>query len=219
MTKESLKEILDMTKSCAVDNVSMRTCLLIISGITARIGSFQMAIYSIGIYLLNVNFALGTGFQTSAVTLIGRSYGEGDYKKISDYRKKIMVFGMIDAVVLAVIFSFGGKFFFQFFSRDEAFVSIGGISCLFIGATAIFQTMKFINSGCLQGVGKMKEAAFCSIIAYSCVNLLLVALLVLVLHWGIWGVWTATFASQTSQALLLSYFIRKSGLFTGTPPE
>lgn len=62
-----------------------------------RIGSFQMAIYTVGNYLLNVNFALGTGLQTSAVTLIGRSYGEKNRKRISDYRKAITKLGMISS--------------------------------------------------------------------------------------------------------------------------
>lgn len=219
MTKDSVKEIWTMTKSCAIDNLSMRATLLVISGVTARIGSFQMAIYSIGNYLLNVNYALGSGLQTSAVTLIGRSYGEEDYRQLADYRKRIMKIGMISAVVLGVLIAGCGRPFFQFFSDDEVFVSIGGISCLFIGIISIFQVMKFINSGCLQGVGKMKEVAFCSIFAFSGVNLVMVVVLVLVFKLEIWGVWTSTLLSQTTQALLLGYFIRKSGLFTGNPPE
>ena len=213
MTKESLREITAQTKSCAVDNLAMRATLLVISGITARIGSFQMAIYSIGNYLLNVNFALGTGLQTSSVTLIGRSYGEGVYDRLKAYRRQIIKIGMLGAAVLAVLFISCGGLFFRFFSDDPAFVRTGHLSCIFIGVIAIFQTLKFCNNGALQGVGKMKEVAFCSIVAYSCVNLGLVALLVLVFHWGIWGVWTGTLCSQASQALMLRYFISKTPVF------
>ena len=216
MTKDSMKEILYMTKSCAVENLSTRATLLAISAITARIGSFQMAIYSVGTYLLNVNYALGTGLQTAAVTLIGRSYGKNSYKEMADYRKAITKLGMICAAVLAVIIMVGGKFFFSFFSEEETFVSIGAISCIFIGVITLFQTLKFINNGCLQGVGMMKEIMFSSIIAFSCVNLTLVALLVLVFHIGIWGVWTGTLFAQATQAMLLRHYIMKSGLFTGT---
>ena len=215
MTKDSLRELLNMTKSCAIDNLAMRATLLVISGITARIGSFQMAIYSAGNYLMNVNFALGTGLQTSAVTLVGRSLGEGDPKRLSNYRKHILRIGLISASVLAVIIMLGGKFFYAFFSEEEAFVSTGTISCCFIGVITIFQTLKFINNGCLQGVGMMKESMFCSIISFSCVNLGLVALLVLVFHTGIWGVWTGTLASQATQALMLHWYIRKTPVFSG----
>ena len=219
MTKDSLKEIMTMAKSCLIDNLSMRVTLLIISGITARIGSFQMAIYSIGNYLLNVNYALGTGYQTSAVTLIGRSYGENDFGKLKDFRKKILMLGMISAAVLSVVIVFGGKAFFRFFSDDETFITMGGISSIFIGVIAIFQTLKFINTGCLQGVGKMKEVMICSIVGFSCVNLLMVVLTVLVFKWGINGVWTSTLISQAAQALLLAFFIRKTPAFSGSPQK
>ena len=219
MTKESLSEIMNMTKSCAVDSLSMRAAFLVISGITARIGSFQMAIYSVGNYLLNINFALGTGLQTSAVTLIGRSYGEGDSRRMADYRKQIIKTGMISAAVLAVIIMLGGRWFFSFFSTEAAFVTTGTISCIFIGVITLFQTMKFINNGCLQGVGMMREVMLCSVIAIAGVNLTLVGLLVLVFRLGIWGVWTGTLVSQATQALLLKRYIVKSGLFSGSAPE
>ena len=218
VTKESMKELLYLAKSCVVENLSTRATLLAISAITARIGSFQMAIYSVGNYLLNVNFALGTGLQTSAVTLIGQSYGKGNYKEIADYRKTITKLGMLSAIILAVIIMGGGKAFFSFFSTEKTFVSIGAKSCLFIGVITLFQTLKFINNGCLQGVGMMKEIMFSSIIAFSCVNLVLVALLVLVFHIGIWGVWTGTLLAQITQSLLLRRYILKSGLFTGKDP-
>ncbi len=215
MTKESTAEILSMAKSCAVDNLSMRAALLVISGITARIGSFQMAVYSVGNYLLNVNFALGTGLQTSAVSLIGRSFGQNDYHLLREYRKAIRKIGIFSAAVLAVLIMGGGKLFFSFFSKEEAFVSTGAYSCLFIGVITLFQTLKFINNGCLQGIGRMKEVMFCSILSVGGVNLLLVLLLVLVFHIGIWGVWTGTLVSQAVQAFMLGRYIKKSPVFSG----
>ena len=125
-----------------------------------------------------------------------------------------MKIGMISASVLAVLIMVGGKFFFSFFSTDEAFVTTGAYSCLFIGVITLFQTLKFINNGCLQGVGMMKEVMFCSIVSVAGVNLLLVSLLVLVFHLGIWGVWTGTLASQATQAFMPWHFIRKSPVFS-----
>lgn len=86
MTKDSLREIRELTKSCVIDSLAMRVTLLIISGITARIGYYQMSIYSIGMYLMNFNYALGSGLQTSAVALVGRSYGADDKKLITAYK-------------------------------------------------------------------------------------------------------------------------------------
>ncbi|MDO5455351.1 MAG: MATE family efflux transporter [Eubacteriales bacterium] len=219
MSRDTLEELLTETRSCAIDNLAMRVTLLVISGIIARIGSFQMAIYSVGNYLLNVNLALGTGLQTSAVSLIGKSYGENNYQRIKDYRRSILKLGMIGAVILAVLIAGGGRAFFMFFSTDETFVATGAVSCLFIGVITIFQTLKFINGGCLQGVGMMKEVMYCSIISFSCVNLPVVALLVLGFHKEVLGVWTASLLAQAVQAFLLRRFIVKAPMFSGSMPQ
>ena len=216
MTRASMKEILELTRSCLIDSIVMRATLLAISSITARIGSFQMSVYSIGTYLLNFNFALGTGLQTSAVALIGRSYGERDRRKIIRYRNAHVKLGLICAAVLGVIIIAGGRMFYGFFNKDPEFLALGVMSCLFIGAVTIVQTMKFILNGCLQGVGAMREVMIASVATYSAVNLGLVALLVLVFHMGLKGVWISMFISQTSQSLLLQYFMRKNQNFNIT---
>jgi Na+-driven multidrug efflux pump len=219
MTKESLREFATNTRSCAIDNIAMRATLMAISGVTARIGSFQMAIYSVGTYLLNVNFAMGNGLQTASVTLIGRSYGEGNEDHLYGFRRAILKIGLIASIALALVIIFGGRFFYAFFSTDEEFITIGGYSCIFIGIITIFQVIKFINTGCLQGIGKMKEVAFCSIVSFAGVNLGLVALLVLVFKIGIWGVWIGTLCSQATQAFMLWLFIRKVPAFSKKPSK
>ncbi|MBP3209678.1 MAG: MATE family efflux transporter [Oscillospiraceae bacterium] len=211
MARESMKEITDMTKSCAVDNLNMRLALLFISGITARIGSFQMAVYAVGNYLMNVNYALGTGLQTSAVTLVGRAHGRDDYDLINETCRAITKIGMITAVALGIVMATGGRLFFSFFSSEEEFIAMGAASAIFIGVISIPQTLKFINNGCLQGMGMMKQSMFCSVIAFTVVNLGSVVLTVLVFHMGIWGVWISTLLCQTSQALMLYYFIKHPG--------
>ncbi len=208
MTLKSLSEITEMTKNCAVDNLNMRFALLFISGITARIGSYQMAVYSLGNYLLNINYALGTGLQTASLTLVGRAWGKGDLELVTATRKTITKLGMTCAVILGILIAVGGRAFYTFFSDDEVFVRMGAISAILIGVICISQTLKFIYSGCLQGMGMMKQAAFCSIIAFTAVNLVSVLLTVMVFRMGIWGVWLSSFLNQTVQAAMLYYYVR-----------
>ena len=215
MTRDCLQEIWTLTKSCVVDTITMRATLLAISGITARIGSFYMSIYAIGMYLLNFNYALGTGLQTSAVALVGRSYGEGSTEKVNRFKNAHIRLGLICSIVLGMIMAVGGRWFFGFFSQDPKFISVGFTSCILIGLASISQTQKFILNGCLQGVGAMRDVMIASIFAYSLINLALVALTVLVLHWGIWGVWLSVVVSQTTHAVALYLLTRRNKAFSG----
>ena len=210
MTKESLTEITQLAKSCVTDSLAMRLSLLFISGIVARIGSYQMAVYSVGMHLLNVNFALGTGLQTAGVALIGRSYGAEDKKMMKTYKNSLLRIGNITAVALALVIIAGGRWFFGFFSEDEKFIEMGTISCCIIGIITLAQTLKFVYSGYLQGIGAMKQVMVASIVAFTGVNLTTLAVFVLVLHSGIWGVWISSLLSQSVQAIILYIYVRKA---------
>ena len=210
VTKQSLHEIGELAKSCITDSLAMRLSLLFISGIVARIGSYQMAVYSVAMHLLNINFALGTGFQTSAVALVGRSYGASDKVTMNAYKKQTVKLGMIAAVGLAILTVVGGKWFFSFFSDDPEFIRLGAISCIFIGVITLAQTLKFVYSGCLQGVGAMHEVMVASIVSFAGVNLITLIFFVLVFKIGLWGVWISSLLSQTVQAFMLYRYVRKS---------
>ena len=218
ITKEGTKEITDLARNTIADGLVTRVSILIIGAIVARIGSYQMAVYSVGMHLMNVNQSLGTGLQTAGVALIGRSHGAKDKALLNAYKKNILNLGMITAVILGAVIILGGKWFYSFFSDDPVFVSMGATSCLFIGAITISQTMKFGLTGCLQGVGAMKEVMTASIVSFSAVNLSVLAFTVFVLKMGVWGAWTGSLASQTVQALMLWRYTRKLDAFNESIP-
>ena len=122
------------------------------------------------------------------------------------------------AAVSLSVDPFEGGFSYSFFSDDPVFVSMGATSCLFIGAITISQTMKFGLTGCLQGVGAMKEVMTASIVSFSAVNLSVLAFTVFVLKMGVWGAWTGSLASQTVQALMLWRYTRKLDAFNESIP-
>ena len=213
LTREGTEEIKKLATSTITDGLATRVSILIIGGIVARIGSFQMAVYSLGVQLLSVNQALGTGLQTAGVALIGRSYGSGDTKQMNIYKKNILMLGNIAAVVLGLIIIIGGRPYYSFFSSDPEFISLGAKSCLFIGAITLSQTMKFAYTGVLQGVGAMKEVMKSSIVSFGMVNLGTIAFCVFVLKIGIWGAWIGTLAAQTVQTIMCMIYTKKIDAF------
>lgn len=203
ITWEGSKEIREMSTSTVTDGIIMRISILLIGAVVARIGSYQMAVYSVGLHLMTVNQALGTGLQTSGVALIGRSYGAKDTVLMNQYKDNIVKLGVISAVVLGAMIAAGGRWFYAFFSDEPEFISMGATSCLFIGAITLSQTMKFVYTGCLQGVGAMKEVMKASIISFAVVNLGVIAITIFIFKMGIWGAWLGSLAAQTVQAIML----------------
>ena len=213
LTREGSKEINAMAKSTITDGLVTRISILLIGAVVARIGSYHLAVYSVGMHLMTANQALGTGLSTAAVALIGRYYGAGDKKTLNIYKRQIIKITLIAAIGLGAIIMLGGRWFYGFFSDDPQFISMGAISCLFIGVITLSQTMKFSYAGCLQGVGAMKEVMTASIISFAVVNLGVLAICVFVLKLGVWGAWIGSLASQTVQAFMLWRYTRKIDAF------
>ena len=213
LTKEGTAPIREMSKSTITDGLVTRLSILVIGAVVARIGSFQMAVYAVGMHLMNVNTALGTGLQTSGVALIGRCYGARDKEQLHLYKNTLTRLTMITSVVLGAAIVIGGRWFYGFFSDDPEFISMGATSCIFIGLITLSQTMKFMYSGCLQGVGAMKEVMTASIFSFAIVNLGVLAFCVFVLKIGIWGAWIGSLTSQTVQCFILYRYTKKLDAF------
>ena len=143
-----------------------------------------------------------------------RSYGAEDQDKLQEFKNALIKLGIINGLAVGGLIILSAKWFYGFFSEDPEFIALGASSCVLIGIVTLPQTLKFVFNGCLQGVGAMKEVMIASIFAFSLINLASVALVVLVLHLGVRGVWFSTIAAQTTQAVLLYYFIRKNDVLT-----
>ena len=213
LSKEGTEQIRTMSKSTITDGLITRISILVIGGIVARIGSFQMAVYSVGMHLMSVNQALGMGFQTAGVALIGRSSGAKDKEQLNRYKSSIIKITTISACVFGLLIATGGRRFYGFFSDSPDFITMGAKSCLFIGAITLVQTLKFAYTGCLQGVGAMKEVMKVNILSFGVVNLSVLAFCVFVLGIGIWGVWIGSLTMQTFQTVMLRRYTKKMDAF------
>lgn len=214
-TKSIFKEFYEMWKHVLRENLLTRGGMLIISSFNARAGSDAMAIYTIGNYLLNIIYAVGSGLQTASVALIGRSNGEGRKDLIKEYQKTILRLGLIISVLLSILFIVFAKPYFKLFSNDPEFIQIGTYVCMIIAIIAPIQTAKIIYTGCLQGLGKMKETMISSLIAVTIAQPVFCYIFIILLKLGVWGVWIPIFASQLI-GLIMSYsFYRKAEINLG----
>lgn len=159
----------------------------LVSGvIVAHIGSFNTAVYSIGMILMNISIAFGEGLQTACVALIGRCCGAGEREKIPSYLKTALITGAILAVIIASSYALFGEEFFGFFLNDKRFTNAGSSVSLIVAFICIFQIERSIYIGAMRGE---KEVVIPRRIATLCVlviNPLLSYVFGIVLRYGIW---------------------------------
>lgn len=205
----SIKEIQDMWQTITVENLMTRIGFLITGMITARIGSYDMSVYSIGITLMNVSFAFGDGFQSATVALIGRAMGSNDHRRISQYKHAILRSGIQCAIVLALIIGIGGRPYYMLFSQEAEFLNKGMITAIIIACVIPIQILQLIYNGILKTMGRTKETLLAAVISVTVVNPLITYVAGFAMGYGIWGIWAATACAQVTRTLILVWLYRK----------
>ncbi|MBQ7577940.1 MAG: MATE family efflux transporter [Synergistaceae bacterium] len=209
LTRKILRDIYDKWLKAAGENILSRVGFLACSVIAARIGSYDMAIYSVGMHLMNINFALGSGFQTAAIALIGKSYGANNSREIKSYVRQISRIGLLFAFLMSAAMILTSKYYFALFSDDDKFIKAGVFVCVIIAVISPIQTWKIILNGCLRGLGDMTSPLKAAVISVTIFQPPANLILAILLGLGHWGIWIAMFLSQLIQMLLLARNLKK----------
>ena len=203
ITRKILCEIYEKWLKVVSEAFLTRIGFLISGAITARIGSYDMASYAVGMHLMNINFALGSGFQSAAVAIVGRSYGQKNPEEIRAYNRQILTVGFMIALVMSAVMILTGRQYFGMFSDDAGFVNAGQLVCMIIAVIAPIQTLQIILNGCLRGIGDMNTPLKASVISVTIFQPTANFFLAIFLGLGHWGIWIVIFFSQLIRMILL----------------
>lgn len=205
----SLKELWLMWKETILENLLLRLGFLISSSILARVGSFQVSVYSVASQMLNINYAFGRGFMSSAVILIGRSRGSGRTDMIRKYSSVLFKIAVICSVICSIVNALLAKPYVMMYNTDPTFVDLGIKACLFIAVTSLFQVPKVTITGMLQGLGMMKQTKMAAIWAALLVQPLCNVLLVIVFDFGLFGILFSVLLSHMTWFIASALYYRK----------
>lgn len=159
--------------------------------------------------LLNINFAVGTGFQYASVALIGRSLGAGRNDQIKIYSSRIIKYGIISGVVLGILVFAFARPYYSFFGSETEFIRLGQMSCIFIAVICPLQVLQIIMTGVLQGLGDMKTTLKIGFIGVTVVNTAVAFTVAILLKGGIYGVWAGSLCCQIVKIALSRKQIKK----------
>lgn len=208
-TREAALELYGLWKNICLENLLTRVGYLLASIMTARTGSLDTSIYHVTLNLMNVNFAIGDGLQVASVALVGKSVGKGDASDVRAYTRAIFLAGMGCAFVLALLYVFGGNFYYGLFSDEAEFVARGCIAGYIVAAMTPFQIPQIIFNGVLKCMDCTRQTLYITVFTVTFLNVVLDYLFCFVLGFGLWGIMAAIFITQDVRAILLELVYRK----------
>lgn len=206
---EAARSLIKVGYSVFFEQMLMRVGFMATAIMAADMGTGEMAAHQVGMNILGLSFSFGDGLQATAVALIGRSLGEKNKELAREYGRTCRMLGLVIAIMLALLYFFGGRYLMMAFFTESYIVDIGTNIMKVVVAVVVLQISQVIYMGCLRGAGDTAYTAMASIISVTVIRTLFSYGCGYILGWGIIGVWMGIVADQGSRFLFGSIRFKK----------
>ncbi len=211
--KKDLLLIGKISSSAAIEQVFMRFGFFVVAKMIADLGTADFATHTICMSIVNLSFCFGDGLGVAASSLVGQNLGKKrpDYSMI--YGKTAQRIGFCIAILLMLLFTFGGEMLINLFmskgEENAKYIIEAGVKVLLVLAVITpAQISQVIYSGCVRGAGDTTYAAIVSLVCIALVRPSLTYLMCYIFPYGVIGAWVAMAADQYLRLLFM--FIRFS---------
>ncbi|MGP1591023.1 MAG: MATE family efflux transporter [Prevotella sp.] len=195
-----IKQALKISTPVAAQYILMTSAQIVSTMIVAPLGNFAIAAHTFAIAAESLCYMPGLGIGEAATTLVGQSYGAGQYQLCRSFARITVTLGMI-------VMAFMGFIMFMFAPEMIGFMSPVpeirelGIQSLRIASVAeiMFAASIVGNSVCV-GVGDTLKPAIMNLFSMWGVRLTLAACLAPI--YGLKGVWIAMSIELTFRGLM-----------------
>lgn len=188
--RKVLKPVLNIAIPGAMDSLVFNGGKLIVQVFMSGMGTASLAAYPICNSLSNFLQLPGRTYQITAVTLTGRAFGEGNFKKA----KKIMLcqtlYTTISQTLMSVIFVIMFTPLIHLFTHDVEIIRISKVLMyiMFI-FTPLFWGSSFVTPNGLRATGDAKFTMIISMISMIFCRVIGSWFLGIYLNMGITGIW------------------------------
>lgn len=200
--KLTLQNMLNIGLPAMIEQLLMRTGIIIFTRTVASLGTTAYATHQICMNIVSLSFMTGQAFAVSATTLVGQSLGRRRPDMAEAYCSKARITGLISALVFMVVFAVFGREIVSLYNSDPSIIETGAKIMLFVAFLQPFQTSQFIIAGGLRGAGDTKATA---LITFLTVLLLRPGLAILLVNagLGLYGAWIAFVSDQLTRSFLV----------------
>lgn len=163
-------------------------CVTVASSLAARQGPTTMAAFQVCLQIWLATSLLADGLAIAGQTILASSFAKKDHEKAFATASRVLQFGMVLGLLLAVILSAVLPFASGLFSKDASVLQLISIGFPFVALTQPLNALAFVFDGVNYGASDF---------AYSAFSMVLVAILsistlfMLSSSHGYIGIWVA----------------------------
>ena len=145
-----LKSIFNIGIPAMIEQLVMRTGVIIYARTVASLGTVAFATHQIGMNIQAMSFMTGQAFAVSATSLVGQSLGKRRPDMAQAYSNHTRRLGMITSIILGIGFFFFGRQIVGLYSPEPEIIQQGARILKLVAVIQPFQSSQFILSGALR---------------------------------------------------------------------
>lgn len=200
--RHTMGAIANIGSSTLAEQIFLRIGFLTYAILVANLGTTAFAAHQIGMNMMSISFSFGDGLSVAAVTLVGQSLGEKRQDMAKIYGSVCQRMGLVFAGILCLIFVFGGRWIFSWFSTETPILDYGQMIMSILSVVIFLQISQVIYSGCLRGAGDTRYTALVSLISVALIRPGAGWLFCYPLALGLFGAWIGLAFDQLMRFIL-----------------
>lgn len=199
----TMKSILGITSSAAVEQGSLRFGFLMYAKIVSGLGTTAFATHQICSTILSLSFGFADGFQIPSSALVGQNLGAKRPDLAKLYVSVNQRLGICVSALLCLIFLFGRYSIIGLFTDDAKIITQGAGIMIILACTVPIQISQVITAGSLRGAGDTRYTAIVALVSIAVFRPLFSWLLCYPVGMGLLGAWITVIIDQFLRLFLL----------------
>lgn len=204
MDRTICAQIMGLGLPAMAEQLIVRVGLTAFTSIVSKLGTDTYAVHTICVNIQYLTYVNGMAFQVAATAMSGQSLGAGRPDLAAAYSTACARIGCLGALVLSVLYAFGGGALIWLYRKDPVIIAAGIAPLRIMALMQPLTALQYVFSGTIRSAGDTKFVAWASIFTTFLLRPAMAWLLVTRLDLGLIGAWVAMATDQSVCALLLT---------------
>ena len=162
-----IKQIFNWSLPVAVESGAFTVLAMVVTGmVSAWYGETAVAVQRVGSQIESLSWLIGCGFSSAITAFVGQNYGARKWRRIRRGYRISLAALLAWEVVVTLLLTFGGGFFFSLFLREPPVIlDMGATYLRILAVSQIFMGLEGACSGVFRGLGRTLPPSLCSVLS------------------------------------------------------
>lgn len=202
-SKRTLKNLITIGLPSAIEQLVMRTGIILFVQVVSGLGTVVFAAHQIGMSILSLSFVIGQAFGISASALVGKALGAKKSDDAEKYAHNSSMMGSASGIVVGMVMFLFAEILVGLYSNDPAIIENASSALRVAAVIQPFQANQLIVAGSLRGAGDTRFPLVSTFIGVLGIRVILANIFIQVFGFGLIGAWLAIAVDQFVRWILI----------------